>query len=252
MLKRLEQKDLADAESAEGAAKQELAREEAECLEKEAVRQHEERMFQLQKDLAESKAEQSNISMGEGHVPNSYTPKIPPFDESRDNLDSYLERFERFANSQKWEKENRAVRLSALLKGKALEVYSRLPAEEAMNYDKLKLALLRRIQMTEEGYKLKLRTSRPEKSEAPSQFAARLASYLDNWVKMANVSKTYDDLRDLLLREQFVVSCCKDLAVFLKERKCINFEGMLSKLRDLMMLMAIMHVHLVATIWASQ
>ena len=30
-------------------------------------------------------------------------PKIPPFDESRDDMDRYLRRFERYAYSQNWD-----------------------------------------------------------------------------------------------------------------------------------------------------
>ena len=220
--KRLESKAIAEAESADRLAKRELDREEAIRKENEASRQHNERMLQLKKELAETEAE--NRGETQPNVPNSYTPKLPPFVETKDNLDSYLERYERFAAGQKWETAVWATRLSALLKGKALEVYSRLPAADALNYDKLKAALLRRFRMTEEGYKIKLRTSRPEKSETPGQFVARLGSYFDNWIKMADIGKTYEDLRDLLLREQFLVSCCKELAVFLRERKCTNLE----------------------------
>ena len=42
--------------------------------------------------------------------------------------------------------------MSALLTGKALDVYTRLSQEDATNYDKLKLALLRRYNFNEHGY----------------------------------------------------------------------------------------------------
>jgi len=48
------------------------------------------------------------------------------------------------------------------LKGKALDVYARLPTEQAQDYDKLKEALLKRYMMTEEGYKQKFHGSKPE------------------------------------------------------------------------------------------
>ena len=41
-------------------------------------------------------------------------------------MDSYLRRFERYATAQKWKKEGWATSLSALLKGKALDVQSTL------------------------------------------------------------------------------------------------------------------------------
>jgi len=69
-------------------------------------------------------------------------PKMPYFDEERDFMDSYLCRFERFAETQKWKREYWAMYLSALLKGRALDVYSRMPPEQAGDYDRLKDALL--------------------------------------------------------------------------------------------------------------
>lgn len=51
-------------------------------------------------------------------------PKIPPFDESRDEMDSYLRRFERYATAQNWERKTWATSLSALLRGRALDAYT--------------------------------------------------------------------------------------------------------------------------------
>jgi len=66
--------------------------------------------------------------------------KMPYFDEERDFMDSYLGRF---AESQKWKREHWAMYLSALLKGRAFDVYSRMPPEQASDYDRLKDALLK-------------------------------------------------------------------------------------------------------------
>ena len=82
-------------------------------------------------------------------------PKIPAFNEGKDEMDSYLLRFERYATAQKWEPDTWATGLSALLQGKALDVYALMPKEDALNYDKLKVALLKRYELTEEGFKRK-------------------------------------------------------------------------------------------------
>ncbi|XP_062616792.1 uncharacterized protein LOC134278492 [Saccostrea cucullata] len=158
-------------------------------------------------------------------------PKLPPFDESKDCIDSYLQRFERFASCAKWEQSSWAINLSALLKGKALEVYSRLPVSEALNYGSLKQALLRRFQLTEEGFRVKFRSSRPEQGENPSQFFARLNNYVEKWLSLADSPKAYDGLKDLCLREQFLNSCSKQLGMYLKERHPKNVEEM-SNLAD--------------------
>ena len=75
-------------------------------------------------------------------------PKLPSFVDGKDDLDAYLQRFERFAATAKWEKTGLASKRSALLCRRALEVYSRLSEEGAQDYDRVKLALLKRYDIT--------------------------------------------------------------------------------------------------------
>ena len=71
-------------------------------------------------------------------------PKLPYFEESKDKTDSYLSRFEKYATANKWDKSVWAAYLSAMLKGRALDVYDR-STEDAADYDKLKDALLKKF-----------------------------------------------------------------------------------------------------------
>ena len=64
---------------------------------------------------------------------NAKVPKMPFFDEVKDDIDSYLRRFERYSTAQKWKPESWAVNLSALLRGRALNVYALLPQEKALH-----------------------------------------------------------------------------------------------------------------------
>ena len=163
-----EAKEARESELAETAAARELKEHELAEAKAEAKAAHEreiERM-QLQQDIEQKKhifemerlAAEQNIKPAVQHKEDkSYvtakTPKIPAFDEGKDEMDSYLLRFERYATAQKWKKEDWATNLSALLKGKALDVYALMPVEEASNYDMLKAALLKRYELTEEGFK---------------------------------------------------------------------------------------------------
>ena len=104
-------------------------------------------------------------------------PKIPALNEGKDEMDSYLLRFERYATAQKWEPDTWATGLSALLQGKALDVYALMPKEDALNYDKLKVALLKRYELTEEGFKRKYKKCRPENGETFQQFTTRMKNY---------------------------------------------------------------------------
>ena len=75
------------------------------------------------------------------------------------------------------------------MKGKALDVYSRLPVKDAQDYETLKDALQKRFNLTEEGFKQRFKSARAETGEAPTQFIARLENYLMRWIDLANVPK---------------------------------------------------------------
>ena len=145
-------------------------------------------------------------------------PKLPSFVDGKDDLDAYLQRFERFAETAKWKKDGWASKLSALLSGRALEVYSRLSEDAAKDYDRVKIALMKRYDLTEDGYRRKFRASKPEVDESPKQFIVRLDRYLLRWLELSNTAQTFDGLKDLIVKEQFIDSCPKDLAIHQRER----------------------------------
>ena len=152
--KRLE----ADAENKRLEADKEKQR--LEAVEAEKRRAHELEMKRLELSVATPGTSQEPRSDQSARAP-----KLPAFNENTDKMDAYLERFERFAKNNKWQEDVWATRLSALLTGKSLEFYSRLSREEADDYRKLKLALLRHYDYTEEGYRRKFRGCKPEEGE---------------------------------------------------------------------------------------
>ena len=103
------------------------------------------------------------------------SPKLPSFVDEKDELDSYLLRFERYAENASWEKDTWAIKLSALLTGRAMDVYTRMSDADASDYDKLKKALLTRYNYTEDGYRKRFREATPETEETPDQFVIRLS-----------------------------------------------------------------------------
>ena len=101
-------------------------------------------------------------------------PKLPIFDDGKDDLDSYLQRFERFAITSKWDRDVWATFLCTLLTGRAMEVYSRLSDSEASDYGVLKAALLDRYGLNAEGYRKRFRKEKPEGTESPKQFFSEI------------------------------------------------------------------------------
>ena len=120
-------------------------------------------------------------------------PKLPVFIDGKDDLDSYLKRFEGFAMSNDWARDEWATALSALSTVKALDVNSRLADDTALDYEKVKEALLIRCQLTEEEFKKKYRESDPEEGEAPDQFYARIDGYVERWVELSGTKSPTKD-----------------------------------------------------------
>ena len=144
--------------------------------------------------------------------------KLPHFDENRDNIDAYLSRFEKYHTVMRTDRTNWAVYLAALLKGKALEVYSRLSGDDSNDYEVLKRALLCHYQLTEESLRKRFFGSTPEGDESCSQYIVRLSSQLGRWLDTTKVPKTFEELSNLLVREQFLSSCDASMAAFLREK----------------------------------
>ena len=72
---------------------------------------------------------------------------------------------------------------------------------------------MKRYDLTEDGYRRKFRVSKPEIDERPDQFIVRLSTYLIRWLELSKTEKTFEGLKDLIVKEQFINSCPKELAV---------------------------------------
>ena len=81
-----------------------------------------------------------------------------------------------------------AIKLSALLTGKAMNVHTRMSNADTSDYDKLKKALLTRYNYTEDGYRKRFREVKPDTEETPDQFVIRLKNYLTTWLELSGSS----------------------------------------------------------------
>ena len=82
--------------------------------------------------------------------------------DEKDELDSYLLRFERYAENASWEKDTWAIKLSALLTGRAIDLYTRMSDADANDYGRVKKALSTRYNYTEDGYRKRFREATPQ------------------------------------------------------------------------------------------
>lgn len=217
-----------EAEQARAAESEKHAREER-AAEREASRMRaeaEERALQLRIRLQEASNVQERSAAGDRRAEESPSMfinphrMILPFDEKRDDLDTYLKRFENIATGYNWPREKWATAFSMCLGGEALKVFGRLSPEDSVDFEKAKLALLQRFRFAAEGYREKFRESKPQEGETGKQYAARISSLFDRWVETSGTAANFKDLRDLVVAEQFLNKCHSRLALFLRERKC--------------------------------
>ena len=206
----------AQIEAAKEQAKIEAAKEQAKL---EAEKELKIKEMELQAQQAQVTASASLAATPPPRNKDAKSPKLPSFIDEKDELDSYLLRFERYAENASWEKDTWAIKLSALLTGRAMDVYTRMSDADASDYDKLKKALLTRYNYTEDGYRKRFREATPETEETPDQFVIRLKNYLAKWLELSGSSpQNFDALVDLIVKEQFINACSEDLAMYLLER----------------------------------
>src|SRR5678815_936445 len=154
---------------------------------------------------------------------------MAPFVESRDEMDAYIQRFESYATSSNWDRSLWPLYLSALLTGRALSVYSKLPPNLANDFSSLKEALFIQFNMTENGYRAKFKEAKPKADEGPLQLLNRIKSYLSRWSELSSFSQDYQGLTDLMVVDQFLTCCPKDLAVHLRETGLSGLNNIASR-----------------------
>ena len=96
-------------------------------------------------------------------------------------------------------------------------MYCRLPLDQMNDYDKLKQASLVKFSLTEEDFRKKLYNSKQGPGETVSQYLARLENFFDQCIKLFGIDNSYK-LKELILRHQFLHSCPRDEALFIRER----------------------------------
>ena len=191
-------------------------------LKREAEEQERQAQLQLAKINAEIEISRANKSTTKNasHEFLSKVPKMVPFSESKgDTMDAFIFRFEMLVKSYDWSDDTKFLALSNLLTGDSLRVLQTLSLEQ-QNYNYLKQALLKKFLCTAADYNNnKFRNAIPLPSEDADAFISRLEMVFDRWVELSEIEKgNYEQLRDLILRDQIYSSLHSDIVMFLKER----------------------------------
>lgn len=152
---------------------------------------------------------------GQGRTVLEREPKLQRLGE-HDDIEHFLVTFERVAVACQWPTTDWAVRLAPLLTGKARAAYVAMDSTEALEYSKLKEAILAKFNINKETYRVNFRTAEVKGEETPKELYVRLRDLYRRWLEPQKRSK--EEIGELIIMEQFLRLLSPDLQVWLKER----------------------------------
>ncbi|XP_070410018.1 uncharacterized protein [Nothobranchius furzeri] len=148
---------------------------------------------------------------------------VPTFRESE--VDSYFATFERLAAALDWPQEVWSIMLQCKLTGKAQEVIASLSLSDSMDYNKVKAAVLVAYELVPEAYRQKFRSQHVKLStQTYVEFSREKALMFEKWI-LASKVETLQDLKELILLEEFKKCLPERLALYLNERKVSSLSS---------------------------
>ncbi|XP_071954190.1 uncharacterized protein [Antedon mediterranea] len=175
--------------------------------------------YQIERDIIEREREgKVNVAS----APNAFDASkhirlVPKFQETE--VDKYFQHFEKIAYSMKWPKEKWTLLLQSVFIGKAREIYSALPLHECSDYEIVKKAVLSAYELVPEAYRQRFRDARIQCEQTHVKFARVKEQMFDRWVSSKDVELNYDNLKQMMLIEEFKRCIHVDIKIHLDERK---------------------------------
>lgn len=150
-----------------------------------------------------------------------YVKLVPPFRETE--VDSYFVAFERVAAKLKWPREMWALLLQCNLVGKAQEVFAALPIEDSLNYDVVKVAVLRAYELVPEAYRQRFRACSKAAKQTFVEFAREKRALFEKWCASTKIT-TLEGLQELILLEDFKSCLPESIVVHLNEQRVFKLS----------------------------
>ncbi|XP_054598100.2 uncharacterized protein [Nothobranchius furzeri] len=148
---------------------------------------------------------------------------MPPFREAE--VDSYFAAFERIATTLSWPREVWPLLLQCKLSGKAQEVMTALSVSDCGDYDTIKDAVLHAYELVPEAYRQKFRSLRKrDEGQTFVEFAREKGLLFDKWLQSSKVTNL-NELRELVLLEEFKRCLPERTVLYLNEQKVNNLSA---------------------------
>ena len=192
--------------------------------ERQLQREREENDRKMQLELEKIKSEQSLESSKKLEV----SPESKDFDAAKNirlvpkfvekSVEKYFPQFEKVADNLKWPRSVWSILLQSVLVGKAAEVYSALSVADSSDYDKVKTAILKAYELVPEAYRQKFRSYTKYDNQTFVEFARDKEDLFDQWLRSQKINSVFENLRQLILLEEFKQSVGETLRVHLDEK----------------------------------
>ncbi|XP_075779191.1 uncharacterized protein LOC142827431 [Pelodiscus sinensis] len=119
-----------------------------------------------------------------------------------DDPEAYLTTFERVATAARWPEAHWATLLAPYLSGPAQMAYRSLAAREALQYNRVKEAILDQLGINSDTYRQRFRNERFKPGERPRVFAQRLHEWAWRWLEPEQ--RTGTEVAEMVALEQYV------------------------------------------------
>ncbi|KAL2102623.1 hypothetical protein ACEWY4_001791 [Coilia grayii] len=130
----------------------------------------------------------------------------------------FFEAFERLATERAWPKAEWVTLVRRELTGKAQEAYIAMDFTDSGEYNAVKKAVLRAYERVPEAYRLEFRSLRIQSGQTYVDVARQQELAFDKWLRACDVN-TFQDLKQLLLVEQFKASVPRDIELHLTQQQ---------------------------------
>uniref|UniRef100_A0A1B8XZV3 SCAN box domain-containing protein n=1 Tax=Xenopus tropicalis TaxID=8364 RepID=A0A1B8XZV3_XENTR len=148
---------------------------------------------------------------------------FPTFDERKENIDAFLRTFEIMCEDYEVPRTEWTKILVGKLTGKANDVYREMPYPQRTDYEEVNWVLLNNYAISPESYRHSFRTLNKVSSDTYWDFGNRLRRTFDQWVTTSQV-KTFEELRQLCLQEQFFEKCSPEVRGWVWDRSPKTME----------------------------
>ncbi|KAK4318854.1 hypothetical protein Pmani_010176 [Petrolisthes manimaculis] len=171
---------------------------------------HEYRMAKLQLDV------KASTSPGPQRTSAYQANMLPPFEE--EHVGEFFTLFEEIAHGMKWSIKEWTFMLQPVLIGRARTTYVSVTSDVHKDYRLLKQAILGAYQLRPEAYRQRFRKVHKRKDQTHVEFVSQMTNSFDLCLKSKGV-ETFDTLRQLVLRENFLWKIDENVANYVVEKE---------------------------------